>query len=67
MTSLIQEITFKSSALPEEKQREILDFVSFVYSKFSKQELNETALLSEKVLAIDWDREEEDKAWEKFQ
>ena len=67
MNSIIQEINFKSSSLPEEKQREILDFVSFVYSKFSKQELNETALLSENVLAIDWDREEEDKAWEKFQ
>ena len=67
MNSIIQEINFKSSSLPEEKQREILDFVSFVYSKFSKQELNETALLSESVLATDWDREEEDKAWEKFQ
>jgi Protein of unknown function (DUF2281). len=67
MTSLIQEIAFKSAALPEDKQQEILDFVSFIYAKFSKLEVNETTLLSEKALATDWDREEEDAAWAKFQ
>jgi hypothetical protein len=67
MLSLIQEIAFKSAVLPEEKQREILDFVSFISAQFSGLESRETELLSENALATDWNREEEDKAWEKFQ
>jgi hypothetical protein len=67
MLSLIQEIALKSAALPEEKQREILDFVGFISARYSVLESRETELLSENALATDWSREEEDKAWEKFQ
>jgi hypothetical protein len=31
------------------------------------ENVNTTALLSESTLAQDWNREEEDEAWEKFQ
>ncbi|MEK7991948.1 MAG: hypothetical protein VSS52_013135 [Thiotrichaceae bacterium] len=33
----------------------------------SLEDINTTALLSESVLAQDWNREEEDEAWAKFQ
>ena len=67
MTSLTQEIALRSAALPEDMQREILDFVSFMAEKLAKSERNETALLSEAALAADWNKTEEDEAWEKFQ
>ncbi len=67
MTSLTQEITLKTTALPESMQYEVLNFISFLYAKWAKSQLDETALLSEKTLATDWNREEEDEAWIKFQ
>ncbi len=67
MNSLTQEIAIKSAALPEDMQREVLDFVSFISAKLARAEHNEAALLSEHVLATDWNKEEEDEAWEKFQ
>lgn len=67
MSSVIEEIVLKSSLLPEEKQQEILDFVSFVYEKVFKTEINETMLLSEKSLFVDWSTKEEEEAWQKFQ
>jgi hypothetical protein len=33
----------------------------------TSKEVNEAALLSQTSLAVDWDREEEDKAWEHLQ
>jgi hypothetical protein len=67
MTSLTQEITLKTAALPEMMQYEVLDFISFLYEKLAKSQYNETALLSEQSLAKDWNNKEEDEAWEKFQ
>jgi antitoxin component of MazEF toxin-antitoxin module len=40
MTSLTQEITLKSSVLPEIMQYEVLDFISFLYEKLAKSQPN---------------------------
>ncbi len=44
--------------LPEDAQREVYDFYLFVKQR---------ALLSEKSLAEDWNKPEEDEAWKAFQ
>ena len=66
MHCLIEEITEKTAVLPENLQQEVLDFVEFI-SRKQQILLNETALLSEQALARDWNRPEEDEAWEAFQ
>ncbi len=70
MTHSIQEITEKISALPESMQQEVYDFVEFMCAKIGRQALSskhEPALLSEKALAVDWNRPEEDEAWASYQ
>jgi hypothetical protein len=66
MHRLVDEITEKTAALPENLQQEVLDFVEFI-SRKQLALLNETALLSEQALAEDWNRPEEEEAWAKFQ
>jgi hypothetical protein len=48
--------------LPEALQREVYDFARFLRLKDSDQNFN-GLLLSESVLARDWDAPEEDAAW----
>ena len=40
MTSLTQEITLKTSVLPEIMQYEVLDFIGFLYEKLAKSQPN---------------------------
>jgi len=70
MTHSIQEITAKISALPEPMQQKVFDFIKLMHTKVAQQILlskNEPALLSEQVLAVDWNRPEEDDAWASYQ
>lgn len=70
MNSLTQEITERVLMLPEQKQKEALDFIKSLQKKITKKSLNvicETALLSESTLATDWNQPEEDEAWAEFQ
>lgn len=56
--------------LPEDAQREVYDFYLFVkqrtLEKQSISQAGESALLSEKSLAEDWEKPEEDEAWKAF-
>ncbi|MDD1749371.1 MAG: DUF2281 domain-containing protein [Methanothrix sp.] len=47
---------------PEPYLEEILDFIHLLKAKASKNGM-ETAILSESVLAKDWQSAEEDEAW----
>ena len=49
-------------SVPDGQLSEIIDFVRFLKSK-QPAELDESALLSERALAGDWLRAEEDEAW----
>lgn len=65
-----QEITTQFLMLPEREQQKVADFVLAQQKNYVKKRLkqiNETALLSEAALAVDWNRPEEDEAWAKFQ
>ena len=57
--------------LPEHAQREVYDFYLFIreraLEKQGRSVAGESALLSETSLAEDWDRSEEDEAWQAFQ
>ena len=57
--------------LPEDAQREVYDFYLFVkqrtLEKQSISQASESALLSKKSLAEDWNKPEEDEAWKAFQ
>lgn len=57
--------------LPEDAQREVYDFYLFVkqrtLEKQSISQASESTLLSEKSLAEDWNKPEEDEAWKAFQ
>ncbi|MBS3953095.1 MAG: DUF2281 domain-containing protein [Methylomicrobium sp.] len=66
MQGLIEEITEKAAILPENLQQEVLDFVEFIGRK-QLDSFNETARLSEQALAKDWNRPEEEEAWNQFQ
>jgi hypothetical protein len=57
-TTLIQEI----QTLPPSYWDEVLDFVGCLKQK-QVREVPETMLLSEAVLAKNWDTPEEDEAW----
>ena len=50
------------TCLPETLQRSVYDFARFLRMKFEEESLH-SSLLSEPVLAEDWNRPEEDKAW----
>jgi hypothetical protein len=65
-----QEITTQFLMLPEREQQKVVDFVLAQQKNYVRKRLkpiNETALLSEAALAVDWNRPEEDEAWAKFQ
>jgi len=65
-----QEITTQFLMLPEHDQQKVADFVLAQQKNYVRKRLkpiNETALLSESSLAVDWNRPEEDEAWAKFQ
>jgi hypothetical protein len=49
-------------ALPEPLQREVYDFACFLRRKADEERFN-GLLLSESVLAKDWNAPEEDAAW----
>ena len=57
--------------LPENAQQEVYDFYLFVKQRISEKKLvsqiGESALLSEKSLAENWDNKEEEEAWKDFQ
>lgn len=57
--------------LPESAQQEVYDFYLFVRQRVLAEqadaEAGGRALFSEKGLAEDWDRAEEDEAWRAFQ
>lgn len=70
MSLSVQEIETEILTLPEHDQKKVIDFALSLQKIFTKktfQIINETALLSESVLATDWNRPEEDEAWEKYQ
>jgi hypothetical protein len=47
--------------LPESDARQVLDFIRFLKSR--RGAALESAVLSERALAVDWLRPEEDEAW----
>ena len=55
--------------LPEAAQQEVYDFYLFVRQRVLEDQaiLAAGALLGEKALSEDWDRPEEDEAWQAFQ
>ena len=57
--------------LPESAQQEVYDFYLFVRQRVLEDQAvlaaGEGALLGEKALSEDWDRPEEDEAWQAFQ
>jgi len=57
--------------LPENAQQEVYDFFLFIKQRVSEKGMlykaGESALLSEKSLSEDWNRTEEDEAWQMFQ
>ncbi len=59
------------SVLPEWARREVYDFFLFVKQRIEHQQAlvnaDECALLSEDSLAEDWNKSEEDQAWQNFQ
>jgi hypothetical protein len=62
-----QEINAQILMLSEQEQLEIVDFILSQQKKYVRKRLkpiSETALLSEAALATDWNRPEEDEAWE---
>ena len=65
--TLLEQIKKQLSALPPEKQSEVLDFIEFLQQRANVLQpaliVAETALLSEAALAEDWMRPEEDEAW----
>ena len=70
MSLSVHEIEAEILILPEQEQQKVIDFALSLQKKITKKAIlaiNETALLSESALATDWNRQEEDEAWEKFQ
>ncbi len=68
MKQLVEEIVLHSRCLPDDIQREVLDFIKFKENKLKQQQANqlEISMLSESALS-DWNNEEEDEAWKNFQ
>ena len=57
--------------LPENAQQEVYDFYLFIKQRVQDGKIlykaGESALLSEKSLSEDWNKTEEDEAWQVFQ
>jgi len=65
-TITVEEIDSKLQTLSEDKLVAVYHFVSYLADsdlEMSEMSAIETALLSEKSLAKDWNTPEEDKAW----
>ena len=60
--STIQLIEREVASLPEPLQREVYDFARFLRVK-GQEDRFDGLLVSESVLARDWDTPEEDAAW----
>jgi hypothetical protein len=60
--STIQLIEKEIASLPEPQQREVYDFARFLRIK-TQDEHFDGLLVSEAVLARDWNTPEEDEAW----
>lgn len=62
-----QEFAKAFFSLPEQEQEEVFDLISSQQKKIFRRKLkpiSEMALLSEAALATDWNRPEENEAWE---
>ncbi len=63
--------TIDLSKLPEQAQQEVYDFYLFIKQRVQERQAlskaGESALLSEKSLSEDWNKTEEDMAWQDFQ
>ena len=62
----VEEIDNKLQTLSEDKLVAVYHFVSYLADndlEMAEMSVTETALLSEKSLARDWNTPEEDKAW----
>ena len=58
----INQLKYEIKTLPSEYVQEVIDFVGYLKLK-KLRAVPETMILSEKVLAKDWDTPEEDEAW----
>jgi len=63
-TVTIPEIEERLRRLGPEELRFVFDFVSYLAERQGRSESFKTMLASEAVLHRDWDRPEEDEAWE---
>lgn len=68
MNKLIEKIISHSQNLPDEVQREVLDFIRFKENKLKtiRSQKLEVSILSEASLS-EWNNEKEDEAWKSFQ
>ncbi|MCF6335237.1 MAG: hypothetical protein L3J12_05820 [Spirochaetales bacterium] len=68
---MIAEKQIDLQGLPENAQQEVYDFYLFIKQRVSEKKIQykagESALLSEKSLSEDWNRIEEDDAWQIYQ
>jgi len=62
---IISDILEMAEELPVEKRKLLIKQLQRLNDNESG--VNETALLSESALAVDWNRKEEDKAWQAYQ
>jgi hypothetical protein len=60
----VAEIEKRLRQLPPDKLVVVLDFVSYLAERQFASEAFQTMLASEAVLRRDWDRPEEDEAWQ---
>ena len=64
----IPKFLLEESGLDNEVELEVKKGeIRIVPAKIRKSRVNDTVLLSEKVLKTDWDRPEEDEAWKNLQ
>lgn len=64
----IPKILLEESGLGNEVELEVKKGeIRIIPAKIKKDRANETLLLSEKALTMDWDRPQEDKAWKSLQ
>ncbi len=62
-TDVKRDVLNEIEHVPEQLLGEILDFIHYLKLKIRKEGL-ETAIASESSLKKDWDRPEEDEAWQ---
>ena len=68
---MIAEKQINLQELPDHAQQEVYDFYLFIKQRVHENRImykaGESALLSESSLSEDWDKREEDEAWQIFQ